>query len=114
MGMYDTIYCRRPLPDGWATDEDFQTKSLHNTLSVYEIGADGRLRELTVDSNGNALSEDSCDTGFHGVLRFHTLVGTELREYEAKFSDGLLVGLRTENDALYDECGLRRIQEDPK
>ena len=41
MGMFDTIYCRQPLPDG-LTAEDFQTKSLHNTLSVYEIGADGR------------------------------------------------------------------------
>ena len=114
MGMYDTIYCRRPLPDGWATDEDFQTKSLHNTLSVYEISADGRLRELAVDSHGNALSKDSRDAGFHGVLWFHTSVENELRRYEAKFSDGLLVGLRTEDDALYDECGLRRIQEGSK
>jgi hypothetical protein len=113
MGMFDTIYCRQPLPDGLRA-EDFQTKSLHNTLSVYEIGADGRLRELAVDSNGNVLSEDTRDTGYHGVLRFYTLVGTELRGYEAKFSDGLLVWLRTEDDALYDERGLRRIEEDPK
>ncbi len=113
MGMFDTIYCRQPLPDG-LTAEDFQTKSLHSTLSVYEIGADGRLRELALDNNGNALPEGSCDTGFHGVLWFHTSVGTELRRYEAKFSDGLLVGLRTEEDALYDEHGLRRIKEDPK
>ncbi len=113
MGMFDTIYCRQPLPDG-LTAEDFQTKNLHNTLSVYEIGADGRLRELAVDSNGNVVSEDNRDTGYHGVLRFHTLVGTELRGYEAKFSDGVLVGLRTEDDALYDERGLRRIKEDPK
>ena len=47
MGMYDTIFCRRPLPDGLVA-EDFQSKSLHNTLSVYEIGADGRLRELAI------------------------------------------------------------------
>jgi hypothetical protein len=60
------------------------------------------------------LSEDTRDTGYHGVLRFHTCVGTELKEYEAKFSDGLLVGLRTEDDALYDERGLRRIKEEPK
>jgi hypothetical protein len=113
MGMFDTIYCRQTLPDGLRA-EDFQTKSLHNTLSVYEIGADGRLRELTVDSNGKVLSEDTRDTGFHGILRFHTLVGTELKGYEAKFSDGLLVGIRTEDDALYDERGLRRIKEDPK
>jgi len=108
MGMFDTIYCRRPLPDGLKA-EDFQTKNLHNTLSVYEIGADGRLRELVIDNNANLSSEDTRDTGFHGVLRFYTLVGTELRGYEAKFSDGLLVWLRTEDDALYDERGLLRI-----
>jgi hypothetical protein len=113
MGMFDTIYCLQPLPDG-LTAEDFQSKSLHNTLSVYEIGADRRLRELAIDRNGNVLSEDARDTGYHGVLRFHTLVGTELRGYEAKFSDGMLVGLRTEDDALYDERGLRLIKEDPK
>jgi hypothetical protein len=33
MGMFDTIYCRQPLPDGLRT-EDFQTMSLHNTLST--------------------------------------------------------------------------------
>ena len=55
MGMFDTIYCRQPLPDG-LTAEDFQTNDLHNTLSVYEIGADGRLRELAVDSNGDSTS----------------------------------------------------------
>ena len=54
MGMYDTILCRRPLPDGLVA-EDFQSKSLHNTLSVYEIGADGRLRELAIGGNGEPL-----------------------------------------------------------
>jgi len=112
MGMYDTIYCRRPLPDGWTTDEDFQTKSLHNTLSVYEIGEDGRLREQAIGDNGEPLREGSRDTGFHGVLRFHTIVGNDLRQYEAKFTDGLLVALRTENEALYDERGMRQTKED--
>ena len=110
MGMFDTIYCRRPLPDGLVA-EDFQTKSLHNTLSVYEIGADGRLRERAQGGNGNVLSKDTRDTEFHGVLRFYTYVGTELREYEAKFGDGLLVELRTGANALYDERGLRQIRE---
>jgi len=62
MGMFDTIHCRQQLPDG-LTAEDFQTKSLHNTLSVYEIGTDGRLRELLVDGDGNVLSEDSRGPG---------------------------------------------------
>jgi len=109
MGMYDTILCRRPLPDGLVA-EDFQSKSLHNTLSVYEIGADGRLRELAIGGNGEPLREAARDTDFHGVLRFYTTVGNDLRQYEAKFTDGLLVGLRTEDEALYDERGLRQTQ----
>ena len=57
MGMFDTIYCRQPLPDRRATDEGFQTKSLHNSLCVYEIGSDGRLRELATDDRGMLLGE---------------------------------------------------------
>lgn len=108
--MFDSIRCRHPLPDG-LTAEDFQSKSLHNTLSVYEIGADGRLRELAIGSYGEPLPEPSHDTGFHGVLRLYTDDGNGLREYEAKFTDGLLVGLRTEDEALYDERGLLRSKE---
>lgn len=110
MGMYDTILCRRPLPDGLVA-EDFQSKSLHNTLSVYEIGEDGRFRELAIGDDGEPLREASRDTDFHGVLRFHTIVGNDLRQYEAKFTDGSLVGLRAEDDALYDERGLRQFPE---
>lgn len=106
MGMFDTIYCRRQLPDGPATDEDFQTKSLHNCLCVYEIAADGRLRELEIDDRGHPIPEKSRDTGFHGVLRFYTYVGSGLKEYEAKFTDGLLVDLRSANEARFDECGM--------
>ena len=57
MGMHDTIFCCRKLPDGLV------------------------------------------------------MVGNVLREYEAKFTDGLLVGLRAEDVLLYDERGLRQTQE---
>ena len=110
MGMFDTILCRRPLPDGLIA-EDFQSKSLHNMLSVYEIGMDGKLRELTFDDHGAPVQRASRDTGFHGVLRFYTFAGESLRQYESKFTDGSLIELRTEEEALYDECGLRRTQE---
>ena len=86
--------------------KDFQTKSLHNTLSVYEIGADGRLRELALDDTGNSLSENARDTGFHGIVRFYTYIETERLEYEAKFTDGTLVDLRSANEARYDERGM--------
>ena len=48
------------------------------------------------------------------TIRCLSIVGNDLRQYEAKFTDGLLVGLRMEDDALYDERGLKRIQEDSK
>ena len=109
--MYDTILCRRPLPDGLVA-EDFQSKSLHNPMSVYEIGADGRLRDLGIGWDGELSGEGPRDTGFHGVLRFYATVGKDFKEYEAKFTDGLLVGLSTESEADYDERGVRLTRDE--
>ena len=106
MGMFDTIYCRRPLPDDGTSDQGFQTKSLHSVLCVYEIGSDGRLRELELDDTGQPLPDKSRDTGFHGVMRFYTYIGDRRMEYEAKFTDGLVVDLRSANEACYDERGM--------
>ena len=111
MGMFDTVLCRFPLPDGLVA-EDFQSKSLHNVLSVYEIGADGRLRELAFGADGDPLHAAARDTEFHGVFRFHATVRDEFREYEAKFTDGLLVGLRAVSEALYDERGMRQTRDE--
>ncbi len=112
MGMYDTIYCRRPLPDDWTSDHDFQTKNLHKLLCVYEIGTDGRLRELAIDDCGQPIPEKSHDTGFHGVIHFYTLVGDDRREYEAKFTDGSLVWIHAQANALYDDHGMHRDRKD--
>lgn len=94
MGMFDSIRCDWPLPDG--TDAiDMQSKSLSNTLATYVIAFDGRL-----------LYADGRETGWHGVLRFYGgESGSPLREYEAKFSDGRLVHLLPAADARYDEDG---------
>lgn len=44
MGMFDTITCEYPLPDGYdARAVQFQTKDLDNSLLHYTITADGRL-----------------------------------------------------------------------
>ena len=106
MGMFDTIYCRQPLPGGWRTDDEFQSKSLHNSLCIYEISTDGRLREMELDEQGHPAHGKSRDTGFHGVMRFYTYSGTEHKEFEAKFTDGLLADLRPAIDARYDEHGM--------
>lgn len=45
MGMYDTIICEYPLPDGYTVKpgDSFQTKSLDCLLYEYTITKDGRL-----------------------------------------------------------------------
>jgi hypothetical protein len=44
MGMFDTIRCLAPLPDGFdATNTSFQTKDLDSVMEQYDITADGRL-----------------------------------------------------------------------
>jgi len=106
MGMFDTIYCRRPLPNGRQTSESFQSKSLCNCLCVFEITADGRLHELALDDQGQPVPEKSHDTGFHGLMRFYTRTDHELNEYEAKFTDGTLVDLRLAAESRYDEHGM--------
>lgn len=106
MGMFDTIYRRQPLPGGRQTSESFQSKSLCNCLCVLEITADGRLREIEIDDQGQPVVEKSHDTGFHGLKRFYTHADHELEEYEAKFTDGVLVDLRRAHESQYDEHGM--------
>jgi hypothetical protein len=79
MGLFDTLRCEHPLPDG-STERDFQTKSLGCTLETFILTPAGRL-----------LRADGADSGFHGLMRFYTRdsAGSWL-EYEAKFTDGAL------------------------
>ncbi len=96
MGMFDSLTCQRGLPDGCA-EREFQTKSLGCTLEHYCLSAHGRLR-----------LEDGSDTGFHGVLRFHTRTPAGLwHEYEAKFTDGALQHLVPAASAAYSPHGFR-------
>ena len=60
MGLFDTLHCEFPLPDGCA-EREFQTKSLACEMDNYRLTAAGRL-----------LHPGGQDTGFHGVLRFYT------------------------------------------
>jgi hypothetical protein len=60
MGMFDYIRCEAPLPlkkttkavlpKDWQSKEDFQTKDLDNTLSVYKISKTGQLSYEKVES----------------------------------------------------------------
>jgi len=79
MGLFDTLRCKCPLPDG-CTEPEFQTKSLACEMKQYLLSVAGRL-----------LHPGGQDTGFHGVLRFYirSAAGT-WHGYEAKFTGGAL------------------------
>jgi hypothetical protein len=51
MGMYDTIICEYPLPDGWqpGSQHGFQTKSLFNRMDSFTITKDGDLIQHYVE-----------------------------------------------------------------
>lgn len=102
MGMFDTIRCEHPLPDG-CTASEFQTKSLDCILETFCLTASGRL-----------LDAQGADTGLHGVLRMYT--GDKAGrwwEYEAKFTDGQLVHLVPASQARFSDVGLSRFQVQP-
>jgi hypothetical protein len=101
MGMYDSIRCEQPLPDGWQPDEQMQTKDLDCELLDYVITKDGRLlcnrghfenlpdRYLEYEeafkffaetaNTGTRRAPELADTSFDGVLRFG---GLEVIGYE--------------------------------
>lgn len=45
MGVFDTVECLYPLPEGYEhlQEDSFQTKSLYSTLDTYTINRKGRL-----------------------------------------------------------------------
>jgi hypothetical protein len=100
MGMYDSIRCERPLPDGWQPDELMQTKDLDCELLEYVITKDGRLlcdrghfenlpdryleygeafRLFTDTVNAPKRVPKLVETGFGGLIRFG---GLEVIGYE--------------------------------
>ena len=102
MGMFDEVICEVPLPDGWK-HPIFQTKDFEDPyLDKYVIRADGRLirKKPWYESDVN----DDTDTNYHGLLRFYSYEGDpndetpiddRWHEYEAKFTDGQLVGIES-------------------
>lgn len=70
MGMFDTIYCKYPLPDARDQDLEFQTKDLERLLDTYTIAEDGRL--LRRVCRRQAGSERDIEWPFHGDLHIYT------------------------------------------
>jgi hypothetical protein len=94
MGLFDTIRCEHPLPDGCVARE-FQTKSLDPRMATYRLTADGHL-----------LDAEGADTGIHGVMCFYTQAdGGTWHEYEAVFTEGRLTSLVAAADGRFDRAG---------
>lgn len=141
MGMFDTLICDAPLPDGAAIepyderydDGAFQTKDLDCYLGLYRITADGRLEQQVFEliaHEGNQESEDpwaklpryerrnerwETVTDFHGRIRFYgNDVAGRWHEYVAKFTDGRLVEIVADENAVQEMEAFRarRAQAD--
>mgnify|MGYP006921420894 CR=1 FL=1 len=102
MGMFDWVECEYPLPDGGPkSDDGYQTKDFDNYLWHYQITAEGRLFRRDQwsmkeqEELGSEPPEKWTDQNYHGVFWFYTSdeETDEWFEYEARFTDGQLVGI---------------------
>lgn len=95
MGMFDDLRCEVPIPDGFAGP--FQTKDFGCMLKTHVISASGRMMidpGFTFDDPAERI-----DANYHGFVRFygHDPAG-KWHEYQAKFTDGQLVGIEVVPD----------------
>jgi hypothetical protein len=119
MGMYDNLKIstnKLPLSDSEkksiGENADWQTKDFECILSTAELTDDNKLRFLTLkyDWDENAESALGKLTGkkgalvtkdeqwielneYHGYVNFYTSVNNIWYEFNAKFTDGLLVNI---------------------
>lgn len=128
MGMFDTITCQYPMPEGYEflQDEEFQTKDFENLLEPYTITKDGRLiRTLTEwellpeeerpyygteewsrnsffqligSMKTNVVGKKDMD--YHGHITFYTSKGDVWYDVTAKFTDGVLVDLTVSEEKM--------------
>lgn len=107
MGMYDSIYCRYPLPGLGVVDDEFQTKDTPlQFLEVYEIQEDGTLWHQEYDVVDRSDPEATglgriCGSmarenprwvrEWHtGTIQFYTCRKGGWIEFEADFAEGML------------------------
>lgn len=114
MGMFDYLRVSRPLPDGKDGGEGFQTKDFECSMVSYEISPEGRLLQpiwhtedvpkeqrpfpngdgfLSLCGSMRTVVDKMQDMNFHGIVNFYRWDESTKRldEYNAKFTDGLLV-----------------------
>lgn len=105
MGMYDTVYCDRTLPDGKkVTNGMFQTKHLGCGLTEYRITTEGKLlrvntRYESTDAGLRPVASTQEEVPAHMDLLLHgTTDSGEFVEYIARFTEGRLVSFRPRSE----------------
>lgn len=107
MGMFDDVICEAKLPDGFVSDNGYQTKDFECVLATFKITAEGRLvrREYEWSESDDAPlgirreQRGWKDVNYHGFLNFYTSGLDGWHEYDAKFTDGQLVEIKLRKGA---------------
>jgi len=104
MGMYDTIICKYPLPTpndpkGYAGSEDFHTKDLDCSLSIYEIDSNGQL--LINNTEGHFVEGNKNSKDIFGKIG-HYEVTRKWSEFVCKTSEIFMYDYIHSNGTEYD------------
>lgn len=106
MGMFDTVQCNAPLPDGCTVlNRLFQTKSLCCIGDRFTITAQGRFILHRVLPEGITSGRDrdllrpvpvgDVDTEYHGDIEMHgATADNTLARYAVRFTHGALEWIR--------------------
>ena len=117
MGMFDYLRVDRQLPDGTdGSTAQFQTKDFECSMVEYQISAEGRLLQpiwhseevpkeqrpfpndegfLGLAGSMRTVVDRMHDMNHHGIVNFYRwdAAAKKLHEYNAKFTEGQLVGI---------------------
>lgn len=122
MSMFDRIRCEVPLPDGFEGDPLFLTKDFERVLATHAIREDGlylddgHYETVPKAERPNPDAEEGTLAALQGSLRWmpnlvhhpeaHGVINFygddaagKLHEYEAKFMDGELIGIKVRSDS---------------
>lgn len=88
MGMFDQLRIKRVMPDGYRSDDWYQTKSMECLLVDYEVDEAGQLWELDVCELPNQKGKQALS--YTGGIHFYQ----DNRYYDALFDTGKLLLIR--------------------
>ena len=120
MGMFDTIYCDMPLPDGYESRlNGFQTKDFDCEMARYRIKASGSLVKETYGVFNSEPMLTGTVIPFHGIIRFYDYDQQSCdpkflydqqhwHEYNAKFTDGKCVGIELAQPEVTEHVGIEK------